>query len=328
MRIARLSRLLVVTALLAVACSGGSGETTSPSPVGSFVADYSSASGYDEVVARAADDCMAAAGFRYDYEAIRSAGTGTETRAGDGAGFGISTGYTSPGEYLTDPLRFVSPAEVDYFGTLDPLQQARYLRRLYIGATGLDGCLSLAFEAGFGLRPPALDRLQQRALTLRSETGAAESEPGVTGGWSECMAGKGFNYTAPDDLVVDLRRRLDGIAGRFGESPVAALIQQDPNFRADPIPAQAFDEGYPPLLALQEYETGAARASADCGVDPGGIRLGTSGPFPRAGVAGGRGPLLVVPRQREAELTLLRDMEPELRPLAESVGLDFDSYLG
>ncbi len=312
--------------LLGAACSAGGGDPTFASPVQSFVDDYSAASGYDQIVSGTVNECMAAAGFDYDYEAVRSSGSGP--RSETAPGFGISTGYRSPGEFLTDPLRFVSAAEVDYFEALDPLQQARYLRRLYIGATGLDGCLALAFEAGFGLRPAALDRLQQAVLTLRSGYGPdSRTDPGAAADWAACMADRGFNYGAPDDLAADLVRRLDGIAGRFGESPVAALIQQDPNFRADPIPAEAFRPDYPPLLALQDYEVAAAEASADCGVDSEELRAGTDGVFPRGGPGGVSGPVVVDRDQKAAEIALLRDMETELRPLAEAVGMDFDAYL-
>jgi len=309
----------VALAVLTAACSAGADETTSASPVDRFIDDYSAASGYDDLVARTADECMAAAGFRYDFAAARDSGPTGETPSTTFPGFGMSTRYESPGEYLTGPERFVSAAEVDYFVTLDPVQQARYLRRLYIGATGLDGCLSLAFEAGFELRPAALDQLQEKVLASRLDA-AGELAATPSGNWPSCMADKGFDYGSPDDLLTDLGKRLDGIAGRFGESPLAALIQQDPNYRADPIPEEAYDTAYPPFLALQEYELRVAEASAACGVDPAEVQAG-------AETLRGGGPLMVTREEKESEVALLRDMASQLRPLAESVGLDFDTYL-
>lgn len=215
--------------------------------------------------------CMSDAGFEYiasDYATVRRGMVSDKSLPGvsegqyiDQYGYGISTLYTGLPPQLADtatPARIgLGEQNVQIFNNLSPADQIAYNRTLFgenpdatfavtleaEDFSRTDGCTRAAIEQVFSPE-------QLKVTYYNPLDGLVNQDPRMIAAlaeFSDCMRAAGFTYSHPDEIEVDIKKRLYAITG--GAPPEA--------LSAD---AQAA------LTELQGYERAVATVHYDCEV--------------------------------------------------------------
>ena len=229
-------------------------------------------------------ECMRAAGFEYiavDYGTVRKGMVADKSLPGlsergyiDRYGFGISTLYTGLSPQLADvatPAKIgLGEQNVRIFNALSPADQVAYNHTLFgdhpeatfavaleiedFSRTG--GCTRKAIEQVF--RPEQLS-----ATYYNPKDALINQDPRMVAAlakFSDCMRAAGFDYSHPDDLEPDIRKRLDAITKglpleALSADALAALQKLQAEERASAVVAFDCAERYfEPVEALIEIE--------------------------------------------------------------------------
>jgi len=263
-----LTVIAVGAALGLAACGGGGGGSKSSQPRG----DVEQQLGFDQsaIDARLSRaearirTCMKSQGFDYvpiDPVAQRAAllGTGNLREQERQFGYFVSTLW-GHGRPQADPNQRIRAS----LGPSDRLAydralggdnpQASFQDAFDTGDfTKLGGCRLQAIEAVFGGAQVLteiqgkLDALDERIIADRRMVKATEK-------WTSCMAAAGYHYTDPDEIDVDLQKRLEGLVG-----PVPGKFQTGPPPGTAPRP---YDHAA--VAALQRDELATWRADTSC----------------------------------------------------------------
>ncbi len=271
-----MAAVLALTATLGLAaCGGGDKESDSGSKGSAPSGSVEDQLGFDlaSIMTRQTKveaqirDCMKAEGFDYvpvDPQAQRAAATGSARLSDEDFlqqfGYGISTLWGRGGA-SADPNARIRKS-------LSPPDQRAYDQVLTGGNPGatffaavdsgrfenLGGCTKKATEAVFGGSSvltqivTKLDELDEKILEDQRMVRAVEQ-------WTECMAEAGFRYEDPEEIDVDLIKRMENIVGPlpggyFATGPAAGTRAQ-PYSRAK-------------LAQLQQEEVEVARKDFAC----------------------------------------------------------------
>lgn len=192
-------------------------------------------------------DCMQAAGFEYvasDYNTVRRGMIADKSLPGMSErefiarhGFGISTLYTGLPPQLaaeTIPAKIgLGQQNVQIFDGLSPVDQEAYNHTLF--GENSDATFAVAieiedFSRTGGCTHQAINQVftpEQMAAGYYNPLDALiRQDPRMAAAIAEfttCVSSAGFDYTHPDDIEPDLRKRLNDITGGL---PVEALTPE------------------------------------------------------------------------------------------------------
>jgi hypothetical protein len=215
--------------------------------------------------------CMREAGFDYiavDYATVRRGMVSDKSLPGLSEreyfvrhGYGISTLYTGLPPQLADeftPAKIgLGEQNVRIFNALSPADQVAYNHTLFGEHPDATFAVSIEqenFARTGGCTREAIEQVftpeQLSATYYNPKDAMINQDPRMVAAlekYSECLRAAGFDYSHPDDLEPDFRKRLDAITDG---QPLQALS-------SDALTA---------LQALQAEERAAAVASFDCEV--------------------------------------------------------------
>jgi hypothetical protein len=252
--------------LLALSGCGGGGKSSSEQPKG----DVEQQLGFDQstLETRQAEaegrirDCMKAQGFDYvpvDPVAQRVRLFGSGKVRDSQFGYFVSTLW-GRGQQQGDPndrLRAaLSPADRKaYDQTLGGDNPgATFMDALDTGDfSKLGGCRKDAIAAVFG-GVQLLGQIQGKLDQLDERIVADQRMVKATEKWTSCLAAAGYHYTDPDEIDLDLQKRLEAIVG-----PVQGKFATGPPPGQTPQP---YDHAA--LAALQRDELATWRADNAC----------------------------------------------------------------
>jgi len=222
-----------------------------------------------EAVETLISKCMREAGFDYiaaDYATVRRGMVSDKSLPGLSEreyfvryGYGISTLYTGlPPQLAEDftPAKIgLGEQNVRIFNSLSPADQVAYNHTLFGEHPDATFAVSIEmenFSRTGGCTRKAIEQVftpeQLSATYYNPKDALINQDPRMVAAlekYSECVRAAGFDYSHPDDIEPDIRKRLDAITdGR----PVEALS-------ADALAA---------LQALQAEERAVAVASLEC----------------------------------------------------------------
>jgi hypothetical protein len=215
--------------------------------------------------------CMNDAGFEYiaaDYATVRQGMTADKSLPGVSDeqyiaeyGYGISTLYTDLPPQLADvdtPAKIgLGKQNVQIFNNLSPTDQVAYNHTLF--GENADETFAVALEAEDfsrtgGCTRTAIEQVftpEQLTVTYYNPLDdLVNQDPRMVAALAEfadCMHAAGFDYSHPDEIEDDIKKRLYTITG---DAPPEAL----------PADAQAA------LTELQGYERAVATVNLDCEV--------------------------------------------------------------
>jgi hypothetical protein len=179
--------------------------------------------------------CMAAAGFEYiavDYNTVRRGMVSDKSLPGMSErefhiqhGFGISTMYTGLSPQLaadTTPAKIgLGQQNVEIFTNLQPADQVAYNHTLF--GEHIDATFAVALEIEDFSRTGGCTRQAIEAVFQPEQLQASYSNPldamifqdprmvAALQDYVQCIRDAGFDYTHPDSIEPDFRKRLDEI---------------------------------------------------------------------------------------------------------------------
>ncbi len=213
-------------------------------------------------------DCMRKQGFEYvaaDYKTVRRGMVSDKTLPGmdeeefiEQNGFGIATLYTGQSPQLNDgysPGRIgLGEKNIAIFKKLSPADRVAYNRALLGENTDATFAVSLEgenFSRCGGCTLKAVEQVfkpdQLKTTYVNPLTALIDKDPRMKAAlrkYSEKMRDAGFEYNHPDEVDVDIKKRLEAILG--GGTPPVERLSTDQQMA---------------LKKLQEYERKAAKVN-------------------------------------------------------------------